>query len=482
MDPLSLHTDVSPQPASLFGWRGLLVLAAALLALPFPGAVLWGGDGVALIENALLANDAHRLATVGLWGTRGFIYGPLPTWYYQFLLLLSHDLIILTFLHSLILVSTTAAALCWLARLLRIDLLMVAAALAAPHLNNSFRVFWDNTLCIPIAAALLASYIHFARSSSRWSFVAVIVMLLVLPTIHLMTLSLCLPVAVAMLWRWRQWWRFWLILCLVFAAWLGAFLPYLREAIATARPAAPFQLHLAAWLFPLYGIHSLTAWGFLTQFPPQWVADTFGVTEPLPGVAGSAVIVASWIGLVIAAWTAFGRKTDACGFGRGFLWLLLSVVAIQWLTTALTGAAGGSQYFNATYVVHWLLLWLAARSLVSAAAQRTLLVCYVLLNICVTAATLLFLHHTAGCRGRYGPTLSQQMAVARQLVDAGCRRIDLTRSSYRADPSQAIPVLAVLLQRPGQPAPLPQKVAIINYADPNSPAGRLQIHFEDQQP
>jgi hypothetical protein len=78
----------------------LLVFAALLPTLLWPGDATWINDEPRLIASAWYANQDGRLATGGLWGNFGVRYGPLPTQIYQALLLLSHEPETLLFLRA----------------------------------------------------------------------------------------------------------------------------------------------------------------------------------------------------------------------------------------------------------------------------------------------------------------------------------------------------------------------------------------------
>src|SRR5512133_2897396 len=96
---------------------GLVALAVALAALPalvLPGDAPFINDEAFLVLAALRANAAHRLAELGLVGTKGLPYGPIPTWIYQALLALTHGPVALVVLHAALLAAGTAIALLWL--------------------------------------------------------------------------------------------------------------------------------------------------------------------------------------------------------------------------------------------------------------------------------------------------------------------------------------------------------------------------------
>ena len=74
---------------SLFLW--LLVLAALVPVVMWPGDVSWLIDEPRLIANAFYFNQDHMPAHTGLFGNFGVPYGPVPTQTYQVLLWFTHD-------------------------------------------------------------------------------------------------------------------------------------------------------------------------------------------------------------------------------------------------------------------------------------------------------------------------------------------------------------------------------------------------------
>src|SRR4051812_35165921 len=65
--------------------QAVLCGGICLLAALWPGSTPWTSDEPHLIAAALRANQAGRLATLGLHGSFGVAYGPLPTQIYQLL-------------------------------------------------------------------------------------------------------------------------------------------------------------------------------------------------------------------------------------------------------------------------------------------------------------------------------------------------------------------------------------------------------------
>src|SRR5205814_6967687 len=165
--PTGNRTDrVNPSRNS--GWRRLshLAFAAAmvvvcLLPAVWPGDAPWTNDEPHLLAAALDANAAHRPAAMGLYGSYGVPYGPLPTQIYQVLLLVTRDPVLLVAIRGVLTMSATGLALLWLSRTLRLPRWFIPAVLLSPFLWLYSRILWDNTFAIPVGALALAAYASF---------------------------------------------------------------------------------------------------------------------------------------------------------------------------------------------------------------------------------------------------------------------------------------------------------------------------------
>ena len=92
------------------------MLLVCLLPAIWPGDAPWTNDEPHLLAAALDANSAHRPAAMGLYGSYGVPYGPLPTQIYQVLLLVTHNPVWLVGIRGVLTMSVTALALLWLAQ------------------------------------------------------------------------------------------------------------------------------------------------------------------------------------------------------------------------------------------------------------------------------------------------------------------------------------------------------------------------------
>src|SRR4051794_952091 len=173
----------------------LLVAAVCLLPAVWPGDTPWVHDEPNLIANALRANAAHHLAPVGLFGSFGVPYGPLPTQVYQALLLLTHDPLTMVAIRAVLCMAVTAAGLLWLGRTLRLTRWFVPAVLLSPYLWLFSRLLWDNTFAIPVGVVGLAAYASFLATRSGRSLVLAVGCGLALLSIHFMAAPLVIAIS-----------------------------------------------------------------------------------------------------------------------------------------------------------------------------------------------------------------------------------------------------------------------------------------------
>lgn len=205
-DPSDLRDCRTHATAARRRWALAVVvtMAAALVsAVLWPGDISWVNDEPRLIAKAYHANREFRLEIKGLSGNFGIPYGPLPTHVYQFLLLFTHDPIVLGAIRAALCAGATAIGLLWLARSLRLNPWFAAAVVLAPYVWMYNRILWDASFAIPIGTLALAAYAAFLRTGSGRSLLLCVACLAGILFIHPQDLPLFTPIAVHMLWRHR---------------------------------------------------------------------------------------------------------------------------------------------------------------------------------------------------------------------------------------------------------------------------------------
>lgn len=434
---------------------------AAVLTLPllFPADAPFINDEPLLIAAALDANAAGRLAERGLLGTAGVVYGPFPTWAFQFLLAITHHLPAVVVLRGVLMLGLTALGLGWLSRALGLWRWFIPLALASPYQAFYARVLWDNPWLIPQGALLLAGYAdHLARNRRRGLMVAVAAGACMALT-HLMSLPLLAAVALhALAFRWRELWRaapLWLGVALAFGV-LGW--PYWSSLAGggVARSGGD----LRGWLYPLWAGRHFGALQLDYLFEDALLA---GPVLKAAGVISALAYPALWGGLLLAALTLFRavRGKAPLGAAAHFGGIAAAALGAQAVVHGLTAKHTHAHYAHGTWAaaavlvglaVTWASKWRPARWAIGAWGAS------------LFAATLLLgigLHREGGGRERYGPTLRQQLAVVRQV---GPRSIATNVHTLRAYP-HGLRVLRRLESAPEAPG---AGLALVRFRDATS--------------
>ncbi len=451
------------------------LIAVCLFPLVRAGDVSFINDEPLLLAAALDANARGTLAPMGLLGTFGLSYGPLPTWMYQALLLITQDLVAMARIHVVVLMAPTAAALWWLSRSLRLPLWFAALPLLSPYTWFYARVLWDNTLLIPLGAAALAGYAAHLASGSRAGLRVATAAMLAMPLVHLMALALVVPLAAHMaIVRGRELWRDRLSIASIAGLFAAAAWPYWRYLI-TARPPASSDPSLAGWIFPLLGGRLFSARQLAYFFGDATVSgDLLAASATISWLAYILV----WIGLAIAVGHAVKGARTGIWTARAHLALILcGAVIAQMVMDGVTAKFQHPHYENVNWIAFALAAWLAIDAIASVrsplrwvapAAGGALAVA--LLTAVVTISSRL--HKSGGTRDVYGATLANQQQIARGLetyrqdVPVGC-----TVGLYQMYP-HALGTLRRL--NPGHGDRLAREVEI-GYALPDERSGVIML-------
>jgi hypothetical protein len=222
-----------------------------------------------------------------------------------------------------------------------------------------------------------------------------------------------------LLFHWRALWQHkWSLAAMATAAVVAAE-PY-REYLLLPRPASPpGDGSLAGWLFPLLGGRLLSAGGLDYFFGPALVAGPlFAAAASLSTVAYGLV----WAGLVVAVLaiiSAVRRRTWSPTTHVAAI--ALGALACQSAADGISSRFQHPHYQNGTWIVFVLLAWLTVDALAArggAARRGARLVTGLLLGALVLAvgALAIELRRHGGTRDVYGPTLANQLQVARAIA------------------------------------------------------------------
>jgi hypothetical protein len=415
-------------------WLALALCALGCVPLLWPGDAPFINDEPLLIQKALRHLQAGALAGSGIEGTKGVVYGPLAVWIYTLLLWLTKDLTVVVALRALLCTAATAWGLLLLCRFDRtLRPVLLALALLSPYLWFYSRLLWDNTFQIPLAVLALGAYASFCVRPAAWRLGLTLTCLCGMFLLHLMSLSLILPVLGHCLWFHRGWLRAHrravaglILLC------AGLVSPYLVALVRSALSASQKVADLAAgagaaagppppllrwegWVFPLFGGRLFSAQGLDYFFGPGWARGW-----PLRGLAAVTWLGLPlvWAGILLCAarvrrWHRAGRPRAVEGEVHLAL-LALGVLGCMVLQHGIMQAFGHPHYYSATWVCFFYFLWTA----LSAAGRGGLVLSgvYGVALAGVLGALIVTVHREGGNQGmHYGTTLQHQIEVVRAL-------------------------------------------------------------------
>jgi hypothetical protein len=434
------------------------MLLVCLLPAVWPGDAPWTNDEPHLLAAALDANAAHRPAAMGLYGSYGVPYGPLPTQIYQVLLLVTHNPVLLVAIRGVLTMSLTAGGLLWLARTLRLPRWFIPAVLVSPFLWLYSRMLWDNTFAIPAGTLALAAYASFLATGRRRSLLLTVGCLIALLSIHFMTAPLVAGIGGHLLWRHRPaLWRHRLGLAMVLALgvamnagyfiegssrawewWSGrgsdnaprvlwaadrlpvivrsaGFSPYL-SARTKIPPNSDRPSRLTSLLFPLLGGRILSGDGFYVA----WGSFSGPLSRLISACKGISWLGFGlvWAGLIIAIRRGWiGRRHRGVADLRGTMCgIAVVVLGLQMVMYGAMRVAPFAHYFTGACGVYILLAWFAAEAAGGRGrAGVALLIVYGLALGVLTACGMVDVHRAGGSRNHFGPSLAGQIEIARGI-------------------------------------------------------------------
>jgi len=453
------------------------LILAGLVPLIWPGDVAFINDEPLLVANAVAANDHHQLASMGLRGTYGFMYGPAPTWVYQLLVITSRDLVLVAMLHALLMSAATAGALWWLSRSLRLWVWFAALPLLSPYFWFYARVLWDNPFLLPLGAFAVAGYAAHLASGSPLGLRVSLAAMATMPLVHLMSVALIAPLGAHMIVVRRRalWADRYSVAAIAVAALLLAWPYWTYLATAGPAPTPGAGPALDGWLFPLFGARLLSARGLDYFYGPGPVGGRlFHMLSAVSSIAyvlvGCGLVVA--ITLVVQA-----ARTRAWNVRAHVAAIVVASLICQAAIHGMTAKFEHPHYYNGAWISFVLLAWFAVDFLAArrsgarwAAAATGLLAATLLLTVGTLA---LRLHQSRGTREIYGPTLANQQQIARELSGYASTSPVQTNVTMTKRYPQALAILRQL--NASRRMDLPRRTFELRYASDDPASGEIEL-------
>ena len=401
----------------------VVAISGFLLRLLWPGDVAFINDEPVILAQAIDAWSQGRWWSLGLQGSQGWHYGPLPHWFYGSFLALKVSLPMLVMIKAALAFTLTLVG-AWLFWDEKLKTLALALLLAhAPYLVFYDRSLWDNVFLIPLTALGLGLYRQY-HLRLRLELLAASFFCLTLALLaHLMALPSFLAVlghfVIAEYSRGRINWRQLgsRTACIVLGCLV--FVPYFLTAFThkgAPRPEASWT-PMAFWhgisgvqFFSLHGLEYFLGEGR----EPFWYRTD-----------GLKVI---WNYLEPASYFVFGLALAGLGaiFTRARLWrdkwldpvwaLPILIVALQVAQCMLGGIVAYPHYHNGSWMGFFGFLVMGVDWL--RRFKRSLYVLNTLALAIVLGSWLMAydIHKNGGNRSlHYGPTLENSLAIAKKL-------------------------------------------------------------------
>lgn len=449
------------------------LLLAIVPAVIWPGAISWMCDEPVLVAQACYFNQAHELANRGLAGNMGVPYGPLPTQYYQALLLVTHNLPAIVAIHAFTLSSVLAVSLLWLSRSLRLTPWFAACVVLCPYLWWGQRVLWDASFALPLGMLAVAAYASFLRTDSGKSLGLAMAAGLMGPLIHLQGLPLLLAFAGHLLLHRpsalrRHWMPVLIGVAVIFSLNAG-------------------YLHLILQLLP-------SIQGILGQGYPNPVSRASSLSGPMlggalldgeyfvraikemtgPGRSVEAAVLVSriitpliWVGMacaVVSLVRSAGRRAipptaegaqpvgvDVTGARREFFRISLVCLGLQLVMAVSLHVPPLPQYTFGTFPIHVLFGWFAVDLLQRVRLGLIVTAAWGLSLAYITLGSAWQIHRDGWSRWLFSASLDNQIEVARELNRYSDTTVWTNVRTYKSRPTaQALQCLRVIL--PPDPA------------------------------
>ena len=224
-------------------WPAVAVFGLFFVHIIYPGEIPWLSDEPKLIANAYKLNLSGELASAGLKGSLGLVYGNFPTIIYQLLLLFFSSILSVAFVKTTLALAITIYALQKISNLLNWNWQLSLFFLISPYLFLYNRILWDNPFLIPLSAVIFWQSIKFLHLPKIRTLVAIAILAYLMVQTHLLSALTLIPLFFCLLIFQRNYLRRnWEIVLLLFSFSLMCLTPYLLNTLATI--SAPSNIKL----------------------------------------------------------------------------------------------------------------------------------------------------------------------------------------------------------------------------------------------
>lgn len=441
---------LAPKPSPPDGypfWVWSLALLICVVWLAWPGRIPWINDDALLFINALDANAAGKLCPLGISGTVGIRYGPVPTWFYQFCLLFTKNPALIAFIKNFCCLTVLLISVHFIIAALELPKKCLLPILLAPGFMLFSRSLWDNVFLIPITAALIAVYAAFSRKPRLVHLLGLGSLALLAIHVHLMVIPFLIPLALCLALDWR-WFRKKIAASgLVLAAFLCACAPYAVYVFKNIKFGQRGESFFPGNLInPLLGARIFSYYDFFQVHLTGLGIDNSSVIKILTAVSCLALIF-SVMGFVLVCRDVFNASKAKTAWSVKMKIELLAVLIVIFslLFYVFTSHPGHAHYLNSVWIAYAIFLWRGMECLQSRIGGVMIVNSYIIVMALMMFIVNFRVHANGGNRDyRHGAMLDNQMEAARTVVrhfEPGRTRIICRVGNYKAFPHSLLCLL-----------------------------------------
>jgi hypothetical protein len=453
-----------------------VIILLIMLRFIFPGDVSFIQDEANFLKIALKANQAGEWFTLGFEGARGIKYGPVSIYYFRVLILLTENVLYISLLNTIFITTLTILTLSKVAKFstYKIENLLLVA-FTSPYLWFYSRMIWDNSLNIALIGLALSFYLEFYKSNRLKPLAFSLFLMNLSIQIHLMSICILIPVIFHMILRKReilyQSKKTLFFLFILNSAILSPYLSYLIPQYlnvvykSTARPFKSFYL-------PMLGSRIFSTFDFSYFLGKKWQ-----LTFPIESLRYIVVAINSitWLAYFLSIKTIV-KSVKERRLGP-LLELSLFIMLFQMVLYYTQGTYGHPHYYVISWLPHLILIVKGIESL----KNKTVGYLYVSSSFCSLIIIAVHIHYNMGSRShRYGPTLKNQIAVARKLADLRPKAIQLSSFHAKTYPTTLFFLRDLEKINHKEVTDISAKKVRVDYSFPlNSSNGGVRVYIDD---
>ena len=426
--------------ASLFNVNSLSIpgkyslVGCLLLALSLRFVFMWDAsflpDEVALMAAAMKLNASSEWATHGLLGTRGMVYGPLATWIFQIYFyigdLINADIVFYFYLNCFIKSALLFVGLLWIKKIMKwIPPIMIILVPLSPHFFMYSRMLWDNPFLVEMSLLLFCSCWSFIQTPKLWKLALAAFLAISSVMVHFMAVPFVVSLLILLLWERKNWFLSNKVPTFIVVgsalAYCYPYASFLTEYISKSSGGGMGEPNFKFLEGVLLGFSILghIAYNYFSGSTGLVVAQLIGYVCALYGIVLGGLFLRELYRMVIMGRSAGPEEKLVLKFLRIF-WLILIPFAY------FTKLGGHPHYFNGIWVSFFLLCSLGVAHISSVRFQLFFQRASIFLGFLGLINFLTYYHVNNGSRGiHYGPTLSNQSQISRQLANAELKVKDL---------------------------------------------------------